>query len=302
MTKPIQLEVILKDFECSINYDPNHPPDVFFDTNVWRGMNDKDIDTLNCLQQKRGFCYRYSTINFIELISHLDDTPSKKCPNPFTKFQSCFRKIIKLCQKEILTSPELEFLKEAGLEKHIDPVWIPDTDQMALAVKAITNVNNISELDGLHIYHYKKLRGVDQTALQMVMKDLEKFTQPITENVFDEINKWFIKLANFFLLIRPSNNKMSYNRLSQKEQSQFQSMFTKGAGQVFHMHCCSRVKKVVNDRKKIDPNDLYDMLQLILLRDENRLFVTNDESFFQYKTVDPTIQRVVYWEQFRKPS
>ena len=300
MTKPNQLEVILKDSECSINYDPNHPPDVFFDTNVWCGMNDEDIDTLNCLQQKREFCYRYSTINFIELISHLDDTPLKNSSNPFARFQSCFRKIIKLCQKEILPTPELEFLQEAGLEKYIDPVWIPDPDQVALVVKAITNAKNISELDGLHISHYKRLRGVDQTSLQAVMKDLENFTQPIIENVFDEINKWFMKWVNFFLLIRPSNNKISYSRLNQKEQSQFQSMFIRGAGQIFHMHCCSRIKNIVNYRKNIDPNDLYDMLQLILLRDVNRLFVTNDKSFFQYKTVDSTIQRVVYWDKFRK--
>lgn len=49
---------------------------------------------------------------------------------------------------------------------------------------------------------------------------------------------------------------------------------------------------------KIDPNDLYDMLQLILLWENNLLFVTSDKSFFNYQIDDLQIQRVLLWKRF----
>ena len=50
-------------------YDPQNPPDTFFDTNVWISMNDKDIDTLELLKNQDGFRYRYSIINYVALVS-----------------------------------------------------------------------------------------------------------------------------------------------------------------------------------------------------------------------------------------
>jgi len=55
-------------------------------------------------------------------------------------------------------------------------------------------------------------------------------------------------------------------------------VFISGAGELFQKHCALVVKKTLNDKKKVDPNDLYDMMQLLLLRNENRLFVTDDKS------------------------
>jgi len=43
--------------ECIVEYDINQPPDIFFDTNVWREMNRDDKTFLDELQQKRGFRY-----------------------------------------------------------------------------------------------------------------------------------------------------------------------------------------------------------------------------------------------------
>lgn len=117
-----------------MKFNKDRPPEVFFDTNVWRGLNDEGTKALRCIQETRGFRYRYSVTNFAELVSHLEDQPSPKCKDPFGKFRSCFRRIVEVCDQEILPSPEIEFLAEAGLEHYIDPGWIPDVDQIAAKV------------------------------------------------------------------------------------------------------------------------------------------------------------------------
>jgi len=94
----------------------------------------------------------------------------------------------------------------------------------------------------------------------------------------DKYAKWFFELANFFFLMRPSNKKIHYDLLTSDERDRFAMVFINGAGELFHKHCALVVKKTLNDKKKVDPNDLYDMMQLLLLRNENRLFVTDDKS------------------------
>jgi len=71
-----------------------------------------------------------------------------------------------------------------------------------------------------------------------------------------------------------------------------------GVGQLFQTHCMHLVKKTVNDGRKVDPNDLYDMLQLILLEDDNTLFVTGEKSFFLYQIDPDQPQRVLPWTKF----
>ena len=108
-----------------------------------------------------------------------------------------------------------------------------------------------------------------------------------------------LKLASFFLLERPSKGELRFNHLTNEEQDQFYKGFTFGGGRLFHIHAVSRVKKIVNDKKNIDPNDLYDMLQLIMLGEENRLFITNEKAFF-YKVDNRLIGRIIPWKLFRK--
>ena len=97
------IQSIVEDTQnLEIKYDENNPPIIFFDTNVWRSINDTGIATLQRLQQRYRFRYRYSVTNFIELASHLKDQPSKCCRDPFRMFQACFRRILKVCDSEIL--------------------------------------------------------------------------------------------------------------------------------------------------------------------------------------------------------
>jgi hypothetical protein len=58
------------------------------------------------------------------------------------------------------------------------------------------------------------------------------------------------------------------------------------------------VQKAIQDGAKDDANDFYDMLQLILLRDINLLFVTDDRVFFHYY-VNSEHHRVVPWKGFK---
>jgi hypothetical protein len=40
-----------------VEHDPQKPPNIFFDTNVWIGMNRQDVVHLKRLASKRGFCF-----------------------------------------------------------------------------------------------------------------------------------------------------------------------------------------------------------------------------------------------------
>lgn len=292
-----------------IEYDPENPPDVFFDTNVWHSMNDKNIVSLQQLQRQHGFRYRYTTINFIELASHLDDEASKACQNPFNKFQSCFRRIHKICDRDILRSPENVFLARAGLSHYIHPAWIADVHQMALAIETIINATSLAELTGeeagnettnlpryiVRPSHHRGLRNTDGQSMRAIMGELEGFKRPIT--VDDKLVNWFVKLCHFFLFVRPTNG-MFLQKLAREEQNKFGRSLTEGGGKIFHDHCMFLVKRTVNDGRKVYPNDLYDMLQLILLEDGNALFVTSEKAFLKYNVPTSEPKRVIYWNNF----
>lgn len=287
--------------ECIVEYDINQPPDIFFDTNVWRRMNEGDKTFLEELQQKRDFRYRYTVTNFVELASHLADEPSKKYSNPFNNFKACFRKIVELCHAEVLHSPEMDFMEEAGLSHYIAPSWIPDINLMINKIEAIANAKSLDDVaQVIDVSHYTKLRQTDEESFRTAINNFPQISKPATHDDLGKVCKWFMYIASFFLIDRPSNGKVKYEDLTEKEKASFQTAFTSGTGRLFYNHCMTRVKQTIRDGKNVDPNDLYDMLQLILLRDQNRFFVTAEKSFFFYKIDDPESQKVVLWEQFRK--
>lgn len=300
----------------TVEHDPQSPPDIFFDTNVWIGMNKKDVDSLERLETQRGFRYRYSITNYCELLSHFEDPPSGSCQEPFIKYRQCFRKIRRLCHAEVLPSPEMEFLRMIGLERYLDPVWIPNPHQTALGIEIAANAKDLAELTGEHNEgkpmrhvpryvikprHYRTLRGTDGDSFVKLLEPLREITPPIRGSDKEKMGKlvsWFLNLANFFLLVRPSNKEIHFNLLTLQEQERFVMAFSAGASKLFQSHCTSIAKKTINEKRKANPNDLYDAMQLLLLNDENRLFVTDDR-FFHYYEIDPHIQRVLPWTAFR---
>jgi hypothetical protein len=86
--------------------------------------------------------------------------------------------------------------------------------------------------------------------------------------------------------------------VTKEEQNRFAIALIGGIGKLFHTHCMYLVTKTVNDGRKVDPHDLYDMLQLILLQDENTLFVTGEKTFFRYRIDPDPPQRVLPWRAF----
>jgi len=298
-----------------VEHDPQNPPDVFFDTNVWIGMNRQDVAHLKRLESQHGFLFRYSVTNYCEIVSHLEDQPSKSTAEPFIKYRQCLRKITKVCHREVLPAPEMEFLEAAGLLSHLNPVWIPNILQTALAIEIISAADNLAEVrgdtpsrlpPGLPRYvikptHYRTLRDTDGDSFRKIMTLLSDIQPPIRGSDKDQmttLGRWFLTLANFFFLERTSLKRVSFLQLSENERDRFLAGFATGAGRLFHTHCVNIVKKTINDGRNVEPNDLYDAMQLLSLRDENRLFVTDDRFFYQYE-VSPEIQRVIPWTAFK---
>lgn len=297
----------------TVNWDQRIPPEVFFDTNVWRSMNQADIESLLALQKNRGFRYRYSITNYVELVSHLEDASSQSMPNPFRIIRAAFRKMVRLCEPAVLPSPEMEFLSAAKLGHYLDSVWIPNIQQTGMAVELIANAESLSELTSkssvngepgsvprwiIEPAHYRMLRETDARSMALAMRQLPKASKPILQGFTEKLTAWFLTLASFFLLKRPSFNRVGVRDLSHDERNRFVGAFAKGGGKLFAEHCKHVAEMTLLARKKIDPNDLYDMLQLLLLSDSNRFFVTDEKSFFRYTGVSQD-KRVIPWRGFR---
>ncbi|MBI3597058.1 MAG: hypothetical protein HY203_07905 [Nitrospirae bacterium] len=285
-------------------FNRKNPPDVFFDTNVWISMGSDDVANLESLEERFGFRYRYTVTNVAEMASHLYDAPPKKGLPPFVRYRSCFQKILRLCVAEILPSPEMEFLEMTGLSHYLNPVWAPNIEQIMRDTTTVAKAVDVDGVAAIKPDHYRRLHETDSASFRTVMGLLDKIKRPIRgqdKKKLNRLNDWFMTLTNFFLIVRPSNKQAHYNRLTAEERSRFDMAFTNGAGKLFHTHCTAVVKKRINDGKEIAPNDLYDMMQLLLLRNPNRIFVTEDKAFYDYQ-IEPGVQRVLPWTAFRSSS
>jgi hypothetical protein len=271
-------------------------------------------DVVQKLKHERGFRYRYSVTNYVELLSRLARGPAPGWENPFGIVRGAFRRIITLCEHEVLPSPEMDFLQRAGLQQYLHPDWVPNTQQTANAVELIANAETLGDITGegiqtvasvgtprwvLESSHYLRLTETDETSMSGIMKDLEKYAEEtLSKKNIGSLSPWFTKLAAFFLLFHPSSGRTRFQDLSPEEKDRFLAPFTGGAGRMFHAHFTLIALKTINWQEKIDPNDLYDAMQLLLLH-EGRVFVTNDKDFFRHKP-NSYVQRVLPWEAFKK--
>src|SRR5690349_1775878 len=278
-----------------ISFPPEFPPDVLFDTNVWVSMTRQDVEALETLRRERGFRYRYSVTNYVELLSRLGRGPAPGWTNPFAIVRAAFRRIQRICEPAVLPSPEMEYLEEVGLSNYLDRAWIPDPQQTAIAVSLVARAETLGDITGSGIQspqslgvprwvvdpaHYLRLTKTDEASMQQIVGTLRQFvTGPLTHDNVNQLARWFVRLATFFLLVRPSGGRTLPNKLSPDERNQFVRGFTYGAGRIFKSHITLTAIKTLNLGHAVDPNDLYDALQLLMLRDANRLFVTNEHSF-----------------------
>ena len=70
---------------------------------------------------------------------------------------------------------------------------------------------------------------------------------------------------------------------------------------MFLTHFKHLLVKTIKDQRHKDSNDFYDMLQLLLLRDSDLLFVTDDRPFHQYYA-GAEHHRVIPWKMFKKSA
>ena len=209
----------------------------------------------------------------------------------------------------------MEYLAEVGLSHHLDPLWIPNPEQTALAVEAISHAETIGDITGVGIQsprslvtprwvvdplHYLQLTETDERSMRTGIEALDLYvTRPFRRENVNQLTPWVIKFAFLFLLVRPSRGRVIPSQLPSEEQSSFVQGLTHGAGRMFRAHITLVAHKRLVRGASADPNDLYDALQLLQLREPNALFVTNERSFFKYYE-GAAINRVVPWDSFRR--
>jgi len=92
------------------------------DTNIWRGLSHKDTLLFEeFLRNTPAVCLLSSPAR-IEIVSHLGDNTSAD----FGHCKAAIRKIVRLCSRNQILVPEVEFLKNIGFSHYISP---PDTFQ-----------------------------------------------------------------------------------------------------------------------------------------------------------------------------
>jgi hypothetical protein len=278
-----------------IGFNPSNPPEVIFDTNVLRDLNPSSVDSLRQLQAERGFRYRYSMLNFVELVSHLADPPTKDVGNPFAMFQCPFKRMKDLFDLNVLPSAEETFLTATGLKHYLGPKWIVDPAFYAQAVNNIASANTIDEIlkNGIDPAHYKKLRECDGESFLYLTDEAIKLAKTSTE----WWGKWVSRFVSF-QIFRASSQKTRLESLTVKEQTRMMKFFVHEEGKMFAIHLRKLMERAIKGGGKIYANDFYDMLQLFLVVKPNLLFVTDDRAFRRYYA-GPRHHKVISWKGFK---
>lgn len=196
------------DGAVEINYNPSIPPHVFIDTNVLRGLGKKGIEALRLLQSRHGFQFRYSILNFIELVAHLGDPPSAESPDPFGKFQAPFKKIFELFRLDVLPSAEMVLMDATGLREYLDPKWIADPMDIGRQVAIIAKARSLDEVReyGINPSHYKHLKDVDCNSFEDMMRGaIGTLKRPL--RVTNSSAKWLGDIYSF-LIYRASSKRI----------------------------------------------------------------------------------------------
>ena len=276
---PPSVSVEIKDGDTNIYFDPERPPRVFLDTNAILGLGQGGAQVLHRLKNERGFKFRYSMFNFVELASHLADPSSAKTLNPFRKYQTAFRHIHEIFEG-VLPSAESILMQGVGLREHTGPKWVVNGYSIANQVKLIAEAGSLQELQkaGVDPTYYKKLRKIDGTSFLGLIKDARSMIKDPLKDV--ESGGRFLGRFHGFLIFRASSGTVRLDTLPDTQKMRVITFFDKAGGKMCLSHLLQLVIKAVCDGAKDDANDFYDMLQLLQLRDTNLLFVTDDRVFF----------------------
>lgn len=292
---------LTEDGQVEIDYNPDRPPDVFFDTNVIIGLGERGIESLRKLQAERRFRFRYSMVNFVELASHLGDDASPRMRDPFKRYRAAFRKIASLFELEVLPSAEMLLMQATGLERLLAPIWVVDPMNIARQVGIIANASGVEEVKryGIDPSHYKHLKEVDGRSFVSMMKGaIETIPRPL--RVTEHSAKWLGHLYSF-LIYRASCKRVRLSVLATSEQRRVITSFRGQGGKMFEAHLLKLLRRTIDDGLHPQPNDFYDMQQLLLLRLPNLLFVTGDHPYFSYY-MGADFHKVVPWKGFQESA
>jgi hypothetical protein len=260
-------------------------------------LGDAGETALRRLKAERGFRFRFSMLNFVELLSHLDDPPSKGTASPFKKYRAAFRRVYSLFDG-VLPSAESILMRGVGLKESTGKMWIVDGASIEYQVKVIAQAETLEDVltAGLNPTHYKKLRAVDaKSFLGAVALARKTITDPVKDL---EAGGWLLRRFFGFLIFRASSGAIRLESLRADQRLAVMAFFQQAGGKMFLTHFVKLLDRMIRARAKDDANDFYDMLQLLLLRDINLLFVTDDRAFFQYY-VGAEHHRIVRWQRFK---
>ena len=236
-------------------------------------------------------------LNFVELLSHLGDAPSKETANPFGKFRTAFRRVYNLFDG-VLPSAESVLMHGVGLKEYTAPIWIVGGASVQYQVEVIAKAETLEEVltAGLNPTPYKKLRAIEARSFLGVVAEARN---TITDPVKDLEAGWCL-LRHFYgyLIFRASNEGIRFEQLPEHQQLAVIAFFEQAGGKMFVSHFVKVLIRMICDGAKDDANDFYDMLQLLLLADTNLIFVTDDRPFFQYY-VGAEHHRIVRWQRFK---
>ena len=101
-----------------------------------------------------------------------------------------------------------------------------------------------------------------------------------------------------FLIFRASSGAIRLENLRVDQQLAVIAFFEQAGGKMFLTHFVKLLDRRIKTRAKDDANNFYDMSQLLLLRDRNLLFFTDDRAFLKYYA-GAEHHRVVPWKGFK---
>lgn len=236
-------------------------------------------------------------LNFVELLSHLDDPPSKESRNPFQKYRAAFRRLYNIFDG-VLPSAESVLMSGVGLKEYTAQNWIVDGGSVQYQVEVIAKANTLEDVlrAGINPIQYKKLREVDAKSFLGVVAEARKHISEPREDL--EVGGRLLRRFYGYLIFRASSEAIHMEKLRDDQKMAVIRFFDHAGGKMFLSHFLKLLIRMIRDGAKDDANDFYDMLQLLLLADTNLLFVTEDRPFFQYY-VGAEHHRVVRWKGFK---
>ena len=280
-----------------LRYDSERPPRVFFDTNVILGLGDAGATAIRRLIAERGFRFRFSMLNFVELLSHLGDSPSKKTPKPFDKYRAAFRRLYTIFDG-VLPSAESVLMNGVALKQYTAQNWIVNGASVQYQVEVIAKAETLHDVlrTGINPAHYKRLREIDAKSFLQVVAEARKNISDIRKDL--DAGGRILRRFYGYLIFRASSEAIHMETLHEDQKLAIIRFFDQAGGKMFLSHFLKMLIRMIRDGAKDDANDFYDMLQLLLLADTNLLFVTDDRPFFQYY-VGAEHHRIVPWKGFK---